>query len=332
MNIQKAAASLLSILNPPKERGPMTVEEEREDFIRRHSDQRSLFELQRQVNLQREKEENAVAEPKEEEFDFDKALAELEEWRKSAPKPEFDWEEFERDCKEEDEFEKGVPLYDFAEKKKSSQYEIRKKYGSKIAEDIWWCKQTGERVPKHIVAEMHRIHEGKPPLQKKTNVVPITPAISLGQKTNKVNWKDFKKKTDLAPTVFKNNRYSHVKDGIYNMSRKCRSLQNSTTLLLYLLQNRNWKRKKDKHDTYGTWYLKRNLVVASISVEKMCADLGVHEKTIRNWANALQKEGIIKKLKEGKENVYVLGEVVDGKELLYCTGEISCKDGPGSVH
>lgn len=140
------------------------------------------------------------------------------------------------------------------------------------------------------------------------------------------------KKTNLEPTVFKNNRYSHVKDGVFNMSRKCRSLQNPTTLLLYLLQNCCWEGKKDKHDTYCTWYLKRNLVVASISVEKMCADLGVHEKTIRNWANALQKDGMIKKVKEGKENIYVLGEKVDGKELLYCSGEISWKHRPGSVH
>jgi hypothetical protein len=90
--------------------------------------------------------------------------------------------------------------------------------------------------------------------------------------------------------------------------------------------------KKDKHDTYDTWYRKRRLIVASVGVEKICADLGVHEKTVRNWVNALHKSGVIRKLKDGKENVYVLGEVINNEELFYYSGEISWKHEPGSLH
>lgn len=63
--------------------------------------------------------------------------------------------------------------------------------------------------------------------------------------------------------------------------------------------------------------------MASVGVEKICADLGLKEKTVRNWTNALHKSGIIRKMKEGQENVYALGEIIHDKELFYYTGEIS---------
>lgn len=49
------------------------------------------------------------------------------------------------------------------------------------------------------------------------------------------------------------------------------------------------------------WELKNapgKRIVASVSVERMCTDLGVHKETVRNWTNALHKRGIIRKLKE----------------------------------
>ncbi len=300
-----------------------TSEGEWEEIYRRFQENNQVDEERLEFQKRKEEEEQA---------ELTRIYLELQERIKNAPKPEFDWEQWEKDCKEEDEFDKGVPMYDFGARCLSNEYEIRKEYGWKVAETIESCKFHAEPVPTKLVAEMHRIHEGKPPLQKNPKVVPITPDISQGQKTSKVKWDRTKKKKKPEPTVFMNNRYSHVKAGIFNVARKNRCLQNPTTLLLYLLQNRNWERKKDKHDTYGTWYLKRNLIVASIGVEKMYADLGVSEKTIRNWGNKLERDGLIKKVMEGKENVYVIGEVIDGKELLYCFGEISWKHKPKSVH
>ena len=62
--------------------------------------------------------------------------------------------------------------------------------------------------------------------------------------------------------------------------------------------------------------------MATDSVEKMAADLGVHEKTVRNWIEELHRSGIIKKVKVGLENVYVLGEVTDSGERYYYAGKI----------
>ena len=129
-----------------------------------------------------------------------------------------------------------------------------------------------------------------------------------------------------------NDYYSPVKAGLFNVARGNEVLRNPTTLLLYLLQHRSWKGKKDKHDTYGTWYLRRNLIVASVGEEKIAADLGVHKKTVRNWTKALQRTGVIRKLKDGQDNVYVLGEVIENKELFYYSGEISWKPNSGQIH
>jgi hypothetical protein len=303
---------------------PMT-EKEREEFLEKFKEKCRIEEERyiREKQAEKEKSDREVA----------RLYAELQERTKEARRLPFDWEEWERDCKEEEEYDKGVPMWDWGARQPSNRHQIIQKYGSAIAEKLWLFRMHGEYVPTEIVAEMHRIHEGKLPRRAMKAKEAIKPAKAPHrEKTSRINWDTVEKKTNLSPKTYPTAHYSLVKAGIFNVVRKKRVLQNPTTLLLYLLQHRSWEGKKDKHDTYGTWYLKKRLIVASVSVDKICADLGVHEKTVRNWINGLDKSGVIKKVKDGLENVYVLGEVIDREELFYYSGEISWNKKPRSLH
>lgn len=123
------------------------------------------------------------------------------------------------------------------------------------------------------------------------------------------------KKTKIKKTWFSNKRFiGKLEAGMCNSMGK--SIQNPTILLLYLLQNEAWKDKEDKHKTWEYWYCKRGLIVASVGIKKMAMDLEVSESTIKNWSKALESDNYIVRHKEGRENVYVLGEVV-GQDKLY---------------
>ena len=97
---------------------------------------------------------------------------------------------------------------------------------------------------------------------------------------------------------------------LYNRARSCKSLQNATTLLLYLIQHSAWEGKNDKHNTYKHWYEKEQLIVASRSQEQISKDLGVSVRTVQRWLDELEQDRLIHRDTEGKENVYILGKVV----------------------
>ncbi len=294
------------------------TDEEIEEFKRKLEEKSEIEAAQRRI--QREKEDAEVTE----------LMAELTELRKLVPREEINLEE---ELREAEAYYKGVPMYDWGAREMSNEHDMSQKYGSKITNEIRRYLSDAERIPKSLIAEMHRIHEGRSPARR----VKVRPHVQPNQETqepriSQVSWTDIREKRRLEPRHYRNDQFSTVKAGLFNVARGNSELRNPTTLLLYLLQNRAWEGKKDKHDTYGNWYLKKRLIVASIGIEKICADLGVHEKTVRNWTNALHKSGVIRKLKEGKESVYVLGEVIDNKELFYYSGEISWQPNPGCVH
>jgi hypothetical protein len=108
-----------------------------------------------------------------------------------------------------------------------------------------------------------------------------------------------------------------IRDTIFNKSRESKSLQNSTTLLIYLIQHSAWEGKNDKHDTYENWYLEKRKIVASRSQEQMAADLGVSVRTIQRWLDELERDKLIERDIEGRENVYILGKVKGDKEFFF---------------
>jgi len=325
MSTEQISVLAFPVLHPRhQDEKPMT-QEEREESLQKFMEKCRIEKerYRREKQAQKEKSDREVA----------RLYAELQERTKEARRPPFDWEEWERECKEEEEYDKGVPMWDWGARKPSNRHEIIKKYGSAIAEKLWFFNFKGEFVPKEIVAEMHRIHEGKPARRAGKPRHAVHPATAAKpEKTSQINWDAMEKHADLKPTEYRNDHFSTVKAGLFNVARVISDLQNPTTLLVYLLQHRAWEGKKDKHDTYNTWYLKRRLIVASVGVEKICADLGRCEKTVRNWLKGLHKSGVIRKVKAGLDNVYVLGEVIDGKELFYYSGEISCNKNPSSLH
>ena len=104
---------------------------------------------------------------------------------------------------------------------------------------------------------------------------------------------------------------------LYNRARSCKSLQNATTLLLYLIQHSAWEGKNDKHNTYKRWYEKEQLIVASRSQEQIAKDLGVSVRTVQRWLDELEQDRLIHRDTEGKENVYILGKVVGSHEVYF---------------
>jgi hypothetical protein len=125
---------------------------------------------------------------------------------------------------------------------------------------------------------------------------------------------------ELKPVDYKGNYLGSkkaIKDKIFNKSRGSKSLQNATTLLFYLIQHSAWKDKNDKHHTYKNWYLKKRLIVASRSQEQMALDLGVSVSTIKRWLDDLERDKLIERAIEGRENVYILGKVIGDTELFF---------------
>ena len=253
-----------------------------------------------------------------EEFDVTKTYRELQERVKRIP---MELESPEEAIEESIKYYKSIPMYDWGAKQQSNEHDMTEKYGSEYVNELKQCEYEGPPIPKSLICDLHRIHEGKRPFKKK--MYKRIADISNSRKIVKAKAENPEKKGDLQPKEYSNEHYSNVRAGLINMGRKNRVLQNPTTLLFYLLQHKPWKGKKDKHNTYEKWYLKEKLIVASVSIERMSADLGVHEKTVRNWLNSLHSSGIVRKVKVGMENIYVLGEIVGKEEVYYYTGEVS---------
>lgn len=233
---------------------------------------------------------------------------------------ETDWEQERKEIIEKEEKEnKSIRMYDWATKKDSNKHAMIEKYGSEIVNQILEYEREGVHIPSTLISDLHRINEGKKPYKHKKKIPP--PEKSIKRKPIKYPERDPDKV--YTPTKFDNKRrYAHVTSGIYNMVRRKKILKNPTTLLIYLIQEKAWEGKKDKHKTWDHWYIKKNLIVASRSVDQMAADLGVHRGTIMRWSESLERDGLIEKKREGFETVYILGKIVNNKELYYYCGDI----------
>jgi hypothetical protein len=109
-----------------------------------------------------------------------------------------------------------------------------------------------------------------------------------------------------------------VKNEIFRNMPRFKSLRSAALgLLLYFIYHRNYPDKKDKHNTREVWYHQRGLIVASRSLGTMASDFGVARSTIKDWIDALEMDGLVKRELENRENVYVIGKIVDRKEVYF---------------
>lgn len=127
--------------------------------------------------------------------------------------------------------------------------------------------------------------------------------------------------TNSAPkSNTKKQQFAKVDARISMNMKTSKCHHNSTGLLIILLKHRSWNSKKDKHETWDYWYQIEKKIVASVGYEKLMSELGVSYSNIRRYLNKLEDNGDIKRELEGRENVFVLGEVdEDGNEILYYT-------------
>lgn len=115
---------------------------------------------------------------------------------------------------------------------------------------------------------------------------------------------------DSKPALIEDDeRYVNVKSALIYNIKDSACYKGPLALLLMLLLERNWGKKKDKHNTYYYWRKERGYVVASMSQEFMARKLGVSESTIKRYLDALVKNGDVIFHLEGRENIYVLGSV-----------------------
>jgi len=131
----------------------------------------------------------------------------------------------------------------------------------------------------------------------------------------------------LQENVYNNNKVigkldikntTPISNNLFDNAPMYHTLQNHLLLLIYLLKHRNWEGKgKDKHKTVEIWRDKKGLLVCSRSQERIAKDLKIPMSTLKRWLRELELDGLIRRIKEFRENVYVLGEIVDGKEEYY---------------
>ncbi len=112
----------------------------------------------------------------------------------------------------------------------------------------------------------------------------------------------------------------------FNNEELMKKIANKTGLLLVLLRNIvDWE-KNEKLNLYQEYYVKRNLLVASISRPRLAEIFGREKRRITEWAKALEKDGMLKieRIKclddddqRKKYNVYILGEVNDDESYTF---------------
>ena len=140
-------------------------------------------------------------------------------------------------------------------------------------------------------------------------------------KMNRYNDSDFKPKKNehkQKPTCDQFLRLEYKR--FFNNEDLMKKIANKTGLLLVLLKNIvDWD-KNEKLNLYQEYFVKRKLLVASISRPKLAEMFGREKRRITAWTKALEKDGLIKIERitcmddddhRKKYNVYILGEVND---------------------
>ena len=115
-------------------------------------------------------------------------------------------------------------------------------------------------------------------------------------------------------------------DKFFNNEDLMKKIANKTGLLLVLLRNIVDWNKNEKLNLYQEYFVKRNLLVASISRPRLAEMFGREKRRITEWTKALERDGIIKIERitcmddddhRKKYNVYILGEVNDDETYTF---------------
>ncbi len=105
-----------------------------------------------------------------------------------------------------------------------------------------------------------------------------------------------------------------------------KKIANKTGLFLILLQNVVDWNKNEKLNLYQEYFVKRKLLVASISRAQLARMFGKEKRRITAWTKALEKDGLLKieritcdedDDRRIKYNVYILGEVDENGTYRY---------------
>lgn len=112
----------------------------------------------------------------------------------------------------------------------------------------------------------------------------------------------------------------------FNCEELMKKIGNKTGLLIVLLRNKvDWD-KNERLNLYQEYFVKRKLVVASISRNRLSSIFGKENRRITAWSKALEKDGSIKieripcmddEDNRKRYNVYILGEVNDDGSYTY---------------
>jgi hypothetical protein len=110
-----------------------------------------------------------------------------------------------------------------------------------------------------------------------------------------------------------------IRNEIFDTIKKYSSLRTGAlALLLYFIRHRNWTGRNDgKHNVISVWRKQKGLIVCSRSKKTIAEELGVSKRTIRNWTKELVADGLVQVVVENRENVYIIGRIVDRKETYF---------------
>ena len=185
-------------------------------------------------------------------------------------------------------------------------------YDSK--EDVYW---DGKKKPFSWVA----MEYGEDAAERALKHQKQKPIESVGKKIPLKVVTDFKPKENKHKQKPINDQFLPLEyEKFFNNEELMIKIANKTALLLVLLRHKiDWD-KNEKLNLYQEYFVKRNLIVASISRPRLAEMFGREKRRITEWAKALEKDGIIKIERisciddddhRKKYNVYILGEVND---------------------
>ncbi len=176
--------------------------------------------------------------------------------------------------------------------------------GEKKVSFYWYANQYGINLANNMLEKQRRKRKEAAEKKNSFNVV-----------------KNFKPKKNKHKQKPIDGQFLALTDKqFFNNEGLMKKLANKTGLLLVLLRNIvDWD-KNERLNLYQEYFLKRNLIAASISRPRLAEMFGRDVRRITAWAKALEKDGILKIERIScmdddynwkKYNVYILGEVND---------------------